>query len=349
MIDYVHVKKCFGTSILDTHVYRSTLQESDHEHIVSTLHFKIKVKRTQSRYMHYQTITLPSSGKASYQSILAESLDNSDQTSTINTVWETFKFSILKACESLTSAPQISDRDWITDEVHNLSRKKQEAFVCLKNTPSIDVSHFKKVAAEKACKSWLSDRATESERRAFVTEQQGRRGSLIGDFHLLKNKFSKPDSSALVAKDSISLKSDSDKLNRWAEQFEEVMNCQVDIDVVPCEDIHVVSPLFVSSDTLMSGEDISAPLSEEETVTDIFELRSGKAPGLDGITLEMLSLGGRDTIRWTKSIFDTIWENESVQRLKKSTSRAIAQERKLNHLRQLPWNCSTQHTRQGVC
>ena len=59
------------------------------------------------------------------------------------------------------------------------------------------------------------------------------------------------------------------------------MNCQVDIDVVPCEDLPVVSPLFVSSDTSISDEDISAPLSEEEIVTAISELKSGKAPGMD--------------------------------------------------------------------
>ena len=44
--------------------------------------------------------------------------------------------------------------------------------------------------------------------------------------------------------------------------------------VVPCEDLPVVSLSFVLSDTLMSDEDISAPLSEEEIVTAISELRS---------------------------------------------------------------------------
>ena len=92
------------------------------------------------------------------------------------------------------------------------------------------------------------------------------------------------------------------------------MNCQVDIDVVPCEDLPIVSPSFVSSDTSMSDEDISAPLSEEEIVTAISELRSRKAPDMDGISLEMLSLGGGETIRWMKPIFDTIWKTESVPR-----------------------------------
>ena len=177
----------------------------------------------------------------------------------------------------------------------------------MKNAPSNDISrlkteynHLKKltqVAAEKARNSWWSDRATEAECLAFVTEQQGRGSSLIGDLHLLKKKFSKPASFALVAKDGITLQSDGDKLSRWAEHFEEVMNCHVGVDVKPCEDLPVVSLSFVSSDTSMSDEDISAPLSEEEIVTAISELRSRKAPGMDGISLEMLSLGGGETIR----------------------------------------------------
>ena len=270
MIDYVLVNKRFRTSVQDTRVYQSTLHESDHK-LVPTLHFKIKVKRRQSRSLHYQTTNLPSSCKASYQSVLAETFDNSDQTSTLNSVWDILKFSILKACESLPPAPKISDPDWITDEVRNLSRKKQEAWVHLKNAPSNDISRFKteydhlkkltQVAAEKARNSWWRDHATEAECWAFVAKQQGRGGSLIEDLHLLK-KFSKPASSVLVAKDDITQQSDGNKLNRWAEHFEEVMNCQVDIDVVPCEDLLVVSQSFVSSDTLMSDEDISAPLSE---------------------------------------------------------------------------------------
>ena len=85
---------------------------------------------------------------------------------------------------------------------------------------------------------------------------------MIGDLCFSKKKLSKPASSALVAKDGITLPSDGDKLNRWAEHFEEVMNCQVDINVIPGEDLTAVSPSFVLSDTSMSDEDISAPHSE---------------------------------------------------------------------------------------
>ena len=206
----------------------------------------------------------------------------------------------LSLAKSLPPAPRSSDPDWIANEVHNLSRKKKETWVCLKNAPSQDITRLKaeydhlrkltKVAAEKAHNAWWSDR---------VAEQQGRGGSLIRDLRLLGKKFFKPASSNLVAKDGRVLQSDGDKLNRWAEHFQEVVNCQIDIDVIPIEDLPIVTP-HSSSDTTLSDHDLSSPLSEEEIITAISELRAGKAPGPDGVSLEMLSLG-EVTIRWLKS------------------------------------------------
>ena len=80
------------------------------------------------------------------------------------------------------------------------------------------------------------------------------------------------------------MQSDRDKLKRWAEHFEEVVNCQVNIDVIPIDVLPIVSSPSITSDTSLSDDDMSAPLSEEEIITAISELRSGKAPGLDGIS-----------------------------------------------------------------
>ena len=90
-----------------------------------------------------------------------------------------------------------------------------------------------------------------------------------------------------------------------------MVNCQIDIDVIRNEDLPIIIP-HSSSDRILSGDDLSSPLSEEEIITAISELRSGKAPGPDGVSLEMLSLGGEGTSHWLKFIFDTIWATESV-------------------------------------
>ena len=103
MIDYVLFSKRFRTSGLDTHVYRSTLHESDNELVVSSFRFKIKTKQRHSRSPRYQTINVPSSNQFSYQSTLAESFDTADNccSSSLTTLWETFKSSVQKPCEAL--------------------------------------------------------------------------------------------------------------------------------------------------------------------------------------------------------------------------------------------------------
>ena len=246
MIDHVLVNKCFDTNVLDTRVYRSTFHESDHELVVSTLCFKIKAKRRHTGTSHYQTTNISTSHQAGYQSVLAKSFDKFDQSSSINAQWNSFKLSIQKACKSLLPAPRGGDPDSITNEVCNLSKEKKEAWVRLKNTPPQYITRLK----EEAHNAWWSDRAAEAEHRALVAEHQGRGGSLIWDLRVLGKKFSKPASSNLVAKDGRVLQSDGDKLNHWSEHFQEVVNCQIDIDVIPIEDLPIATP-HSSSDTTL--------------------------------------------------------------------------------------------------
>ena len=107
---------------------------------MSTLRFKIKAKHTVTS--RYQTTNVSTSHQAGCQSVLAESFDKFDHSSSINAQWDSFKSSIQKACKSLPPAPRSSDPDWITNEVHNLSRKKKEAWVRLKNAPPQDITRL---------------------------------------------------------------------------------------------------------------------------------------------------------------------------------------------------------------
>ena len=82
MIDYIFVSKRFRSSVLDTRVYHSTSHEYDHELVVSTFRFKIKVKRRRTGTLRYQTSNIPVSCQVDYRSVLAESFSISDQTQT---------------------------------------------------------------------------------------------------------------------------------------------------------------------------------------------------------------------------------------------------------------------------
>ena len=54
------------------------------------------------------------------------------------------------------------------------------------------------------------------------------------------------------------------------------------------------------------NKNLSQPISEDEIQVAIAQLRDGKAPGDDGISAELLKLGGGETICWLTSLFKFI-------------------------------------------
>ena len=133
------------------------------------------------------------------------------------------------------------DPDWVTDELRNLSQKKpSNAWLSYRDAAKRGYevkSHreeyklfckLTKEAAEKARNAWWTARAVEAERRAWVAEQLGHRGSLIKELRLLKNRSPNPlhlPSLTWMAP----LSQLTAKLARWAEHFSSTVNCGVEV------------------------------------------------------------------------------------------------------------------------
>ena len=326
MIDCILVNSRFRSSVLDTRVYRNTYHESDHELVMSTFRFKIKSKRHQRRAPMQITMGLPATTKASFQATLAASL-STDPQEDVQSSWDAFKSAIHAANETLPISPPMRETEWMTDELRSLSKKKKETWLRLRDaTPNTQRADLKseyqrlkkltKVAADKARNSWWSARAVEAERHAWIAEQTGRGGSLIKELRLLKSHFSKPASSTLCAKDGTPLSNSTDKLNRWAEHFKEVVNCSVEVDNISAISLPSVNPTphVINPEDTASDVDICSCLSEDEIRMAISQMKNSKAPGADQISAELLKLGGDECVRWLKTVFDAIWQQESIPR-----------------------------------
>ena len=319
MIDYVLVNNRFRTSVLDTRVFRSVYHQSDHELVVSSLRFKIKAKRCHPRVPIRQCTDLPSSIKSIFLSTLSGTFGNVDLQDDVDSVWYAFKSAIHEANKTLPILPRRSDGDWVTDELRNLSRKKRDLWLRLRSDQSESLKYeyqqlrrLSKIAAEKARNAWWSARAVEAEKRAWTSEQLGRGGSLIKELRLLKRHFSKPSTTTLTAKDGTNLTSVDDKLKCWVDHFEGVMSCEVNVNNATLESLPVIESCIPESSTVLDDEGLCCNLSEDEIAVAIKQLKKGKAPGLDEISLEMLRLGGEESIRWLKLVSDVIWREESV-------------------------------------
>ena len=204
MIDYVLVNRRFHTSILDTRVFRSTYVDTDHELVISTIRFKIKAKRVQNTgLMKRQVSGLPLEMRIGFKVALAAALPSQPtEEEDAEKVWGTLKSALSEAQDTLPKLPQRREKEWVTEELRNLARKKREAWQHLwqaggSHLDSALQSQYKqyckltKIAAECARNKWWSDRAVEAEKQAQIAEKEGRGGSMIKELRLLKNHFAK--------------------------------------------------------------------------------------------------------------------------------------------------------------
>ena len=83
---------------------------------------------------------------------------------------------------------------------------------------------------------------------------------------------------------------------RWAEYFEELLNVQEDrkADIVSVGGVQV--PVM--------GEENEREITMEEVKRALNEMKGGKAPGMDGVRVEMLKEGGVTVLEWLVRMFN---------------------------------------------
>lgn len=128
----------------------------------------------------------------------------------------------------------------------------------------------------------------------------------------MRSQVSKPSSSYLLTKDKTILSSETSKLQRWAEYFADVSNVLRSVSLTPK---HCQTSLQSHHLTDISFQKMKICLSLSllrRFMKLLDNSKDGKAPGDDGISAELLKLGGAKTIRWLSSLFNSIWRSERI-------------------------------------
>ena len=323
MYDYIIKCRCLRISLLDTRVFCGTQLDTDHELAVSTFRFKIECKRHWNTWQpRKQETILNSTQHHSFITTMKEALvmrqDRNQEDEIVEASWQSLKDALVKAEHGLPDLPLVPVHDWVSKELTNLLRKKSEAWVRLCNTKAnnpilpelqqqYNILHRRtNRAAEKVRNHWWSTKAAEDEERMRVAEQNGHGGSLIRELCPLCNHVSKPVAPSILAKNGVDrLTSMSHKLDRMAEHFSDVLNCEKPVD----NGILLQIPHAPSSP---EAEALSKPLTVAEIIRVLRLLWKGKVPGEDGVSVELLLLGGSAVVEAMKKVADQIWKQESV-------------------------------------
>ena len=152
-----------------------------------------------------------------------------------------------------------------------------------------------KGGARKDKRSYIEDLAREA-------EQAAARGQMGTVYRITKQLCTRASRNCATIKDRNGnvLTSENEQAERWVEHFREVLNQET-----PHE----------TADPLPAQEllDINLrPPTNEEIVAAIRKIKSGKAPGADGLNAEMLKADIQTSAKELKELFESIWERDYV-------------------------------------
>jgi len=323
LLDYVIVNRKFRSSILDTRVYRKTHLQSDHRLVVSKIRLKLKAKRRiGQKLLKYQLNPrlLEAEQIAAFRKVLNDEL-NTNPVGEVEPDWSTFKMSLHKAQSSLPTVPLAVEKDWVTEEVRVMSKKKSEAWMSWAKSPgNCELKEAYQVlkvqsrkCADKAREEWWEAKAVEAEELHEAAVRKGHGGSLVKDLKLLKDKQKLNACTSLLSSEGTLLSSTNDKIKRWHDYFALLNSVSVRIVESVAEAV-----LESTSESQQLGvndgdlESLTQAPSEEEIRSALSMMKTGRAPGADGIPAELLKLGGDTVVQWLSSLASVVWEQEKV-------------------------------------
>ena len=319
MLDYTLVNRKFRTSVEDVRVLRSCagVIGTDH-HLVRTkvrLHLRTRRKRTllpRSSRLDKQKLHDPALRQLFQADLIATNARPSTSSST-NEQYHHFVENVNELAQKHfaedTSAR--SRKKWLTAEVLDIVDRKAQAFVAWqqhRHSPNARKYHTKYVLLRKLAKKACEERQVEYwDELSIEIEQaikQNDSSSAYAMLRRLRGGRARIEDMPILDSYGKCLTSSTERLERWKEYFSDLLN--VPSTVQPS----VLATISSSPISSQEEERQNKPPSLKEIEDAVGRMRCGKAPGIDGITADVLKAGGRSLAEQLHHLFVDIWEDE---------------------------------------
>ncbi|KAK3893161.1 hypothetical protein Pcinc_003002 [Petrolisthes cinctipes] len=323
LIDYVAVDERLRKDVYDAKVVRGMVHCSDHFAVL--VRMKVRVKWEYSRRDEgVRNKRVVASGKLDveeyreeYKRRVGEALGDVrmgiGEGVGVNAVYEMFKMRVLRtAAEVVGYKSQKRGKKgsaWWTEEVKDAVEDKRKAYrrTLQRNVPEEVRERWKR--EYNVCKRQVKMMVSESKRR--VDEEFGMK--LSEKFKENKKLFwkevkrergeGKSGSVRMKREDGVTVSRSEEVKEVWKRHFDGLMNGGTGGEAV-------VTCMGMEAGGRRQG--VQGDLGREEVRKAIGKLKMGKAPGVDGITAEMLKCGGEVVVEWMLLICTLAWRQGEV-------------------------------------
>lgn len=303
-IDYVLTKKRWSTAVQDVIVRRGADFGSDHELILANVKIKFKAERKQARGgIRLNTEKLESdSVKKTLQRKIQERFSLISENTSLNQEerWNTGKEALMQTAEEILGKKRPTRQPWMTDQVLNACDKRRDAKRKKNNSPTDENKEEYRVACRKVKRECQRAKERWIEDKCLDCESHFRRGSSRPLFRTVRElSKAKRMNGIQIKNDQGEAVTDERGISlAWKEYFEKVYEHHD-------EEFRIEDHPQLRSET--DGD--NAPLIiESEVQKSVNEMSTNKAPGRDGLPVEILKAGGHPVETWLTKLY-----NEALQ------------------------------------
>ncbi|CAM4859591.1 unnamed protein product [Rotaria socialis] len=320
MLDYTLVNRKFRSTIEDVRVHRTAagVIGTDHHLIRSKvrLHLKSRKKSTakQSRNLDKRKLCDPATVLA-FQAAFATTTCSISTASSTNEKYTELSNIVKELSENFfgVTERQRKYKEWLTNEILDIVNKKSHAFLQWQNHRGTCQEHnYRKqyCTLRKQAKKKVEERQIEYwDELSLEIEQAIKQHDPATAYRMirrLKGGKAKIEEMPIHDKQGNLLINGHERLRRWSEHFCELLNVPSTVDPSIMQRISIPQ---LSTEEQNRQDKPPSLLEVEEAIR---RMKSGRAPGMDGLSVDVIKAGGRALSTRLHTVFVEIWEEEQT-------------------------------------
>ncbi|KAK9719661.1 hypothetical protein QE152_g22553 [Popillia japonica] len=304
-IDHIAIESKHLKYILNVRSYRGADVDTDHILVRAKIKYqkppKTKEKRgkKEKRIIYSMEKLKDETIKNEFQRCINRNLATEGEN--VEVQWKNFERMMTEGAQVLSENKQSIRKSWFDDECNEVIQQREKARMrMLRSNTEESRSQYQK--CRKEAKKICRKKKRESIEKRIQQLENSYIKKQTREFYqnIKSSKRRNQENKLIFCKDKQGqlVGGMQESLERWAEYFKEVF------------EIEWNEPREIEEDWRVGEDEQEEPPTKQEIQAIIRKFKSSKAPGENGITAEMLKVGGQDLENSLYSIINTVWKDE---------------------------------------